>query len=261
MGIEVTKIADNLYEFNEGMDYGDGVIRPYVDSYLYIGKERAAVVDTLQNLTGLYELVRTITDLPIDVLITHGHLDHAGLATGEFADAGCKIYMDMRDIDILKGMVPSTKAEWFTDIKGGETFDLGGIVLEAISCPGHTPGSMVFVDREHQVLLSGDTLGSGALWMQIRGALPIGQYQKNVAAVYEQLKDLPDLLIYPGHRNQSPVQLTARYVKDVKDICDGIMDGSITGEYTELTAHGMEMKFYSVTYGQMQSFCYDPNNK
>ena len=125
MAITVTKISDCIYEFNEGMVLPDGTASPYVDSWLYIGASRAALIDTLQRETGLYDLVRQYTDLPIDVLITHGHVDHAGLSTGEFAEAGCKIYMDFKDMEILKGMVPTTKEEWFTPLADGQEFFLG----------------------------------------------------------------------------------------------------------------------------------------
>ena len=65
MDFTVTKIADNLYEFTESADFaGNGHPVPYVDSYLYIGDSRAAVIDTLQNAKGLYAAVREITPPP-----------------------------------------------------------------------------------------------------------------------------------------------------------------------------------------------------
>ena len=175
MDFTVTKIADNLYEFTESADFaGNGHPVPYVDSYLYIGDSRAAVIDTLQNAKGLYAAVREITPLPVDVLITHGHGDHVGASTAEFAEAGCRVYMDMADYKFLNP--DAVKKEWFTDMQNGETFDLGGITLEAISCPGHTSGSMVFLDRAHQVIFTGDTVGSGHFWMQIPTAIPLSRF-------------------------------------------------------------------------------------
>ena len=140
MDFTVTKIAENLYEFTESADFaGNGHPVPYVDSYLYIGSERAALIDTLQNAKGLYAAVREITSLPVDVLITHGHGDHVGASTAEFAEAGCKIYMNMADYKFLNP--DSVKKEWFTDIRGGELFDLGGITLEAIPAPATPPAA------------------------------------------------------------------------------------------------------------------------
>ncbi len=80
MSLQVHKLSDTLYQFNESADFaGNGQLRPYVDAYLLIGTKHAALIDCLQNVTGLYDEIRKLTSLPIDVLITHGHGDHAGL--------------------------------------------------------------------------------------------------------------------------------------------------------------------------------------
>ncbi len=46
--------------------------------YLVIGKERAAFIDTGYGFGDLNAFARQFTDLPLLVLNTHGHLDHAG---------------------------------------------------------------------------------------------------------------------------------------------------------------------------------------
>ena len=260
MAITVTKISDRIYEFNEKMVLPDGTEFPYVDAYLYIGSGRAAVIDTLQKETGLYALVREYTDLPLDVLITHGHIDHAGLSTGEFADAGCRIWMDLRDMGILKGMVPTTEEAWFSPLADGREFFLGDRKLTAIACEGHTPGSYVFLDEENKVMFSGDTVGSGTIWMQIKGAVPLAQFEVSTRRLLDRLLPLglDDILVYPGHRNQSPVQLTGQIVKDDWYITQGILRGTIVGEEKEFNMFDMHMKYRETSHGQMLSFCYDP---
>ena len=79
MNIQVQNINDTFFRLSELSDLrGDGELLPGVDAYLLTGEKRAVLVDTLQNATGLYEKVRELTELPLDVLITHGHIDHAG---------------------------------------------------------------------------------------------------------------------------------------------------------------------------------------
>ena len=260
MAITVTKICDRIYEFNEGMVLPDGSASPYVDAWLYIGASRAALIDTLQRETGLYDLVRQYTDLPVDVLITHGHIDHAGLSTGEFAEAGCKIYMDFKDMEILKGMVPTTKEEWFTPLADGQEFFLGDRKLKALACEGHTPGSFVFLDEENKIMFSGDTVGSGTIWMQLRGAGPMQRFEASTRRLLDYLLPLglDDILVYPGHRYQSPVQLTGQIVKDDWFLAQGIMRGTIVGEDRVMDMHGMHMEYKETSHGQMLSFCYDP---
>ena len=135
--------------------------------------------------------------------------------------------MDMADYKFLNP--DAVKKEWFTGMKDGETFDLGGITLEAISCPGHTPGSMVFLDRAHQVIFTGDTVGSGHFWMQIPTAIPLSRFLPGVKALWETVKPYEGLLVYPGHRNQSPVQLTGQYIKDCCTATERIING--TGDW------------------------------
>lgn len=258
MSLEIHKLSDTLYQFNESADFaGNGEFRPYVDAYLLIGSERAAFVDCLQNAAGLYAEIRKLTPLPIDVLITHGHGDHVGVSAQEFVEAGCSIYMVLEDYELLASR-NDLKKEWFTDLKDGDCFDIGGYRLETIACAGHSKGSVVFLEREHQLLFSGDTIGSGSFWMQIPSSLPIAPFRANLARLNEKTAGLDRLLVYPGHRNQSPVQLTGQYVKDTLHIADGILDGSIVGEDKELNFFGREMKYKSAACGQMLDFCYDP---
>ena len=46
-------------------------------AYLITGKEKALLIDTLNGVENLADIVRTITDLPVMVVNTHGHIDHA----------------------------------------------------------------------------------------------------------------------------------------------------------------------------------------
>ena len=257
MAIQTKKITENLYEFTECADFtGTGKPVPYVDAYLYIGESRAAVIDTLQTEEGLYGAVREITGLPLDVLITHGHLDHAGASARQFLEAGCNLYANRMDDALLP---PCTDARWLTDIRGGETFDLGGITLEALSCGGHTPGCMVFLDRQRQIAFTGDTVGSGSFWMQLPCSLGLSLFQRNLQRLWDEVKNLPGLLLYPGHRNQSPVQLTGQYVKDALTVVNRVLNGSLAGKDVVLE-RPRPMKFKSVSHGMMRDFCYDPDN-
>ncbi len=261
MSIITTKITGQLYEFTECADLsGNGRPQPYVDAYLLIGKKRAALIDALQYTQGLYEEVRKYTDLPVDVLITHGHGDHAGRALSEFAEAGCHIYMSLVDYEWLISMASFVKKEWFTDISDGDVYDLGGYTLQAIACGGHTPGSVAFLEKEMGYLFSGDTIGSGSFWLQLPSSLPVSRFLENVSVLWEKVKEIPDLLVYPGHRNQSPVQLTIQYVSDCRYIAAGLVDGTLEGVDKVLDMPGRHMEFKTVAYGQMLDFCYAPGN-
>ena len=49
-----------------------------VHCFLVEGETRAVLIDTMTGIRGLKEFVSTLTDLPVQVALTHGHMDHAG---------------------------------------------------------------------------------------------------------------------------------------------------------------------------------------
>lgn len=206
----------------------------------------------------LYDVVRSLTSLPIDVLITHGHIDHAGRSLPEFYEHGCRIYMNLTDYDLLASMVPTTRREFFTDIRGGELFDTGTYCLEALPCSGHTPGSMVFLDRQHQILFSGDCPGSGMIWMWLECSTSVEDFSHSLDYLLHQTEGMDHLLCYGGHRYQSPVPLTRQYLLDGVTVCNGLMDGSLHGEKITFPWHDGIATYYETGCGQFAHFCYDP---
>ena len=109
-------------------------------------------------------------------------------------------------------------------------------------------------------MFSGDTFGSGAFWMQIMGCLPMEVFEKNARSVLDRLEPfgLDRILVYPGHRIQSPVQLTGTYLHDCWHIAAGILDGSIIGNENVTTFLEQQFPCREVAYGRMLAFSYDP---
>lgn len=64
----IKEIAPNTWCLNEMA----------VQSFLVVGEERAALIDTGAGMGNLAKEVKEITDKPLYVLNTHGHVDHAG---------------------------------------------------------------------------------------------------------------------------------------------------------------------------------------
>lgn len=175
---EVEKIQDNLYSIKE--DVTDNKLPIII--YLVIGKEKAALIDTGMGAGNLMEVVRSITKNPVVVLHTHGHLDHVGadalfselylnyreysLASngGDFKALTQErlnfIKLNLTDMpemyeDIKSHIVKSEKVH-YKNISDGDIIDLGEIKLEAVSTPGHTPGSISYVNNEDNYAFTGD---------------------------------------------------------------------------------------------------------
>lgn len=141
------------------------------------------------------------------VLVTHGHLDHCGMAA-EFArrhgvpiegpHEADKFWIDQLATQGAKygfgqceGFVPS---RWLTQ---GDTVQVGNLNFEVAHCPGHTPGHVVFFQPEARLAVVGDVLFQGSIG---RTDFPMGNYQQLIDAITQRLWPMgDDVAFVPGH--------------------------------------------------------------
>ncbi len=204
------------------LDFGDGVYAisaPGTEQmYLVLGTKKAALIDTGMGIGSLRDYVSKITELPLIVINTHGHPDHAG-GNGEFSDT--EIYMSDKDIDIyttmctvdfrlndVRFMIGDDEAEKIIgafitglpktiDLKDGDVFDLGGRTLKTIAVPGHTPGCICLYDDLTSCLLAGDSLTNTDTWMFLDHCDPLMTYLKSMVRLLGL--NLKISRIFPGH--------------------------------------------------------------
>lgn len=71
-------ISDNFYSVYKVTDYIDAIKSKTGEiMYLLKGTKRAVLVDTCLGVGNIRSVVENITKLPITVLLSHGHVDHA----------------------------------------------------------------------------------------------------------------------------------------------------------------------------------------
>lgn len=159
--------------------------------YLVEGTERALLIDTGTHPAELDRVVRRFTRKPLFVVLTHAHYDHAG-GIGFFGE----IYMHPADT-VLLDRLPKYEGR-IRFIGGGDRFDLGGRVLEVVEMPGHTPGSVVLMDRAAGICFSGDAYGSGQVWLQVVPTAPVSLYLSAVRRMQRETAGGIEK-IYCGH--------------------------------------------------------------
>ncbi|HVY17330.1 MAG TPA: MBL fold metallo-hydrolase [Rhodopila sp.] len=133
------------------------------------------------------------------IVLTHGHLDHAGGAAAlRDALGGVPIEgPDPRDAFLLEKIAEQaagygfeaqnvTPDRWLAE---GETLAMGPHRFEILHCPGHTPGSLVFVHHPAKFLIAGDVLFQGSVG---RTDFPYGDADALITAIKTKLLVLPD---------------------------------------------------------------------
>lgn len=195
----ITKISEHFWIFEE-----DGV-----RSFLFEGDKRAMLVDTGFGTLQIREMAAELTSLPIFLVNTHTDKDHTG-CNKEFQP----VYMHPAEMDYYKSRLPEgCGMEEVLPLWEGDVIDLGYWRFEVILTPGHTPGSIMLLEREKRMLISGDTIQDGEIYMFGAGRnLPAFQYSlKKISAMADAFDS-----IWPSHGSY-PLKT---------DIIAGILRGS-----------------------------------
>lgn len=248
--ISAMKINERLVRINEKDEAGLNV-----DSWLVLGKEKAFLIDTLQESELLYDMVTSLTKLPVEVVLTHGHPDHAGKGLHKFLENNVPVYMNEKDKPILHGF-SKEETDKIQNLDEGMKFDLGGRLLETVSCAGHTPGSMCLLDWENGEVFSGDAIGSGTFWMQLPESLSIADFIPHLLSFKQALIGMKDLVIYPGHIDGTKGKVDMQYIDDLLELCTGIVSGKIAGTEGNMTLGSMNLKYHSASFGEIQAILY-----
>lgn len=224
--------------------------------YLIEKQNHAFLIDTGMDNDSLSNYVKTVTDKPVIVLLTHGHIDHIGRC-GEFET----VLMNPKDNDIYlkhKAMAEGPQFVIGENLPSPLTEDMEGII--SVELAGHTPGSTIFVDKDNHAVYTGDALGSGCgVWMQIEGALTIEEYRNGIRHALKELTSLgcdDTWHFYGGHANQEYQSKVSSYnplclalVKDMETVCTKLLNDE--AELTEADVKSDSIPYYAA-YGKAE---------
>lgn len=207
--------------------------------FLTEGKHSAALVDTGTGYGDIARFVKRLTDKPVSVILTHGHIDHAGGA-GLFeqvyinpADAELAARSDTRELKLFSvrytnpvlgerlmesDMTPPAENSFMT-LTNEQTFNLGGVVLEVLFLPGHTAGFTAVLNVSERTLVLGDGLNAN-VFLAGREASDVETYKSSLLQLKKHEDRYDKCYLSHGH---------LLIGKDILDetiaVCDEILCG------------------------------------
>lgn len=211
---------------------------------LVIGDSQAALIDTgLGTDRSLRDIVSCLTDKPVKCLITHCDPDHVGAAAlfdpvyispEEDTRSQLPMILDVEarlDFIRAQGHCPDDVMGYireniirepvtgYQQVKDGDLFDLGGRELLAVSLPGHSMGSMCYMDRRSKIAFTGDAITRSPLI--IFGRCPPLSIYLSALKRFRDIADGP-LDLYCGHSMEALPQGT---LDDLIKGCGEILAG------------------------------------
>ncbi|WEK45355.1 MAG: MBL fold metallo-hydrolase [Candidatus Andeanibacterium colombiense] len=215
--------------------------------YLLFGKDKALLLDTgaggleirptIDKLIADWCAKHGRSSIPLVVAHSHGHGDH---------HAGDAEFTARPDTQVV-GLLPTEVAAFFgvTDWpRQIVTFDLGGRPLSIIPTPGHQPAHIVVYDPKTQLLLSGDTLYPGRLYVPANWA---GVFRESMDRLAGFVREHPvshilgahiEMTTTPGkdyvqaapvHANEHVLELAPEAAFKVAQVADGMGDSKDPG--------------------------------
>ncbi len=158
-----------------------------------------AVVDPGGDLDRIEAAIAEVGMKPEKILLTHGHIDHAGGAAEmrerlggvpiEGPHAAERPLLDNLDKQGEAYGIEAravTPDRWLAD---GDTVSVAGHTFEVMHCPGHSPGSVVLVNRPQRFALMGDVLFQGSIG---RTDLPMGSHEALMNSIRTKVLTLDD---------------------------------------------------------------------
>ena len=219
---EIIQINTNTWRVEDGM----------VRFFILEGIEKSLVIDTGMNTPDALDIAKTVTSKKIELLNTHADRDHiSGNAAFD------TIYLSPAEAENYKRAGGNDS---FIPVREGDVIDLGNRPLKIYDIPGHTPGSIAILDINNRVLIAGDSVQDGNIFM-------FGEFRN----ISEYIPSMEKLLtfkdeyeeVYPSH-GSFPVKpdIIPKLIEGAKEIESGKAEGK------EIDLFGNKVTLYKFEY-------------
>jgi hydroxyacylglutathione hydrolase len=204
----------------QGLKAGIVPVTPFQQNCTLIWDDETkigAVVDPGGDLDQIEAAITQMGFKPDKIVLTHGHIDHAGGAAELKERLGVEIIgphrADKLLLDRLEDQgesygIPArnvTPDRWLDE---GEHIMIGRHRFDVRHCPGHSPGSVVFLNEAQKFAIVGDVLFRGSIG---RTDFPYGDHEALINAIKTKLMVLGDEWAFIcGHGPGSTIGLERR---------------------------------------------------
>jgi glyoxylase-like metal-dependent hydrolase (beta-lactamase superfamily II) len=253
---EVLRLPNDVYSIAEPHHWQE------VISFLIIGSQKAALLDTGMGIRDISKVVGQLTELEVIVINSHTHFDHVG---DNHRFSRILVYDDRFAVERLISGMPNEALQFDTrlgaffdgypegfDPKGyeihpvsrekidllcdGDVIDLGGRTMRVLHTPGHSPDSIMLLDHkdgnEKKSLFTGDTFYPDWLFAFLDEPFGKSDLQVYERTMRELTKLVPKLdYLYCSH-NQPLVDPEVLY--DVARAFEAVSRGETKYEHVEL---------------------------
>lgn len=221
---EIYQLPDQVYAIYEPHHFQE------VISYLILGTERAVLFDTGMGIGDLPSELARLTALPITAINSHVHFDHVGanhrfdqvlvydhpaaLARAALGYSQAELRPHGRNgqftgplpagFDPNRYVIPPWQP---APVQNGQCLDLGKRTIEILHTPGHSPDSVMLLDRDNGLLFTGDSYYPGPLYAHFQGDVygysHLDTYARSIRTACQLVPGLRAL--HPSH-NQPVVE-------------------------------------------------------
>lgn len=232
-----------------------------VNLFLLVGSERALLIDSGYGHPKLLDTVRAITDKEVICACTHGHVDHAlggylfekaylhsedfSLYDRHRAEAmirscgvdgiGAKPKKLLKTPGYLENveLLANIERKKLLPLENVKCFDLGDRTVSWHLIPGHTPGSVAFVDEENHIAFDGDAAGNG-VWLFMPEATELEEFARSIRNYKAFLDSKGVKHRYGGHAQQP---LATDHLIQLQALCDETIKKQKAGKHTGFPMH------------------------
>lgn len=207
--------------------------------FLLEGKEFALMIDSGMNTPNAKQIAESLTNLPIKLLNTHTDIDHIS-GNNEFDE------VLIGENEVTYYQEKHKENQKIITVSDKQIIDLGERKIQIINLPGHTPGSIALLDINNRVLIGGDSIQDGKIFMFGEGR-DINNFVISLQDLWNNYQNEFDV-VFASHGS---IPIDKSIIPKIIDSAKQIIDHKVQGK--KITMMSKEVMYYD--FGFVEFLC------